>query len=486
YLSCGESAVIFLSSMDGFHWLSCHEWPGDLTPKLQAPRELKLRHSFPPQGGSSGKGTTLNYRSDVDLVLFLSCFPSFQDQAEHRGSVISFIEKRLTECSSSLAYSITVIPQRETTRVPRSLSFEVQPTRNSEAIGVDVLPAYDALTFPSCPQCDTSFFNLLRVSYSFSLPFENYFGCGRQWGHLYFLPRWWTNCARVLWLDYHLKPKYQNAALPPKYALELLTIYAWEIGTDKSDNFNLDEGFRAVMELLIEYEDICIYWTKYYDFQNETVRIYIKQPVILDPADPTNNLGSKKRWDLVAREAVRCLRQACCRTEDSSQGWNVQPARDVQVTVKKTGEEAWTLSVNPYSPIWKMKAEIRRTWGFSGQQRLSFQEPGGERRLLGSQQTLAYYGIFSKVSIRVLETFPPEIQVFVKDSGGQSKPYAMYPEDFIYVLKEKIEEAGGPYVEDQILTFQNRELWNYHRLSDLSVPSPAPFHPDHCDFRKHK
>lgn len=117
-----------------------------LTPKLQAPRELKLRHSFPPQGGSSGKGTTLNYRSDVDLVLFLSCFPSFQDQAEHRGSVISFIEKRLTECSSSLAYSITVIPQRETTRVPRSLSFEVQPTRNSEAIGVDVLPAYDALS----------------------------------------------------------------------------------------------------------------------------------------------------------------------------------------------------------------------------------------------------------------------------------------------------------------------------------------------------
>ncbi|XP_045647479.1 2'-5'-oligoadenylate synthase-like protein 2 isoform X1 [Ursus americanus] len=429
------------------------------------------------KGGSSGKGTTLNYRSDVDLVLFLSCFPSFQDQAEHRGSVISFIEKRLTECSSSLAYSITVIPQRETTRVPRSLSFEVQPTRNSEAIGVDVLPAYDALRH-FCPDSKPSpeiYEDLItsgappgEFSPSFT-ELQRHFVKSR--------PVKLKNLLRLVkyWYLKHLKPKYQNAALPPKYALELLTIYAWEIGTDKSDNFNLDEGFRAVMELLIEYEDICIYWTKYYDFQNETVRIYIKQqlkecrPVILDPADPTNNLGSKKRWDLVAREAVRCLRQACCRTEDSSQGWNVQPARDVQVTVKKTGEEAWTLSVNPYSPIWKMKAEIRRTWGFSGQQRLSFQEPGGERRLLGSQQTLAYYGIFSKVSIRVLETFPPEIQVFVKDSGGQSKPYAMYPEDFIYVLKEKIEEAGGPYVEDQILTFQNRELWNYHRLSDLQI-----------------
>lgn len=65
--------------------------------------------------------------------------------------------------------------------------------------------------------------------------------------------------------------------MPPKYALELLTIYAWEMGTDESENFNLDEGFIAVMELLRDYEKICIYWTKYYDFQNEVVRNFIKQ-----------------------------------------------------------------------------------------------------------------------------------------------------------------------------------------------------------------
>ena len=82
----------------------------------------------------------------MDLVLFLSCFPSFQDQAEHRASVISFIEKRLTQYGRSLAYSITMVPQRETTRVPRSLSFHVKARKNSEAIGVDVLPAYDALS----------------------------------------------------------------------------------------------------------------------------------------------------------------------------------------------------------------------------------------------------------------------------------------------------------------------------------------------------
>lgn len=127
------------------------------------------------------------------------------------------------------------------------------------------------------------------------------------------------------------------------------------------------------------------------------------------------------------------------------------------------------MSVDPYSPIWKMKTEIKRTFGLRGQQRLSFQEPGGARQLLSSQRTLAHYGIFSKVSIRVLETFPPEIQVFVKNSSGQSKPYAIHPDDSIYALKEKIEEAGGPYVEDQLLKFQNRKLRNHCSLSDLQI-----------------
>uniref|UniRef100_A0A8C0P566 2'-5' oligoadenylate synthase n=2 Tax=Canis lupus TaxID=9612 RepID=A0A8C0P566_CANLF len=284
------------------------------------------------KGGSSGKGTTLNYSSDVDLVLFLSCFSSFQDQAAHRRSIISFIKKRLIQHSKNLAYSITIVPQKETTRVPRSLSFQVQARKTSEVIGVDVLPAYDALghfssDFKPSPEIYEDLITSGGPPGEFSPSFtelQRHFvkSCPVKLKNLLrMVKHWYLQC---------LKPKYRNAALPPKYAFELLTIYAWEIGTDKSDNFNLDEGFRAVMELLLDYEDICIYWTKYYDFQNETVRIHIKQqlkecrPVILDPADPTNNLGSEKRWDLVAKEAARCLRQACCRTEDPSQGWHVQ------------------------------------------------------------------------------------------------------------------------------------------------------------------
>ncbi|XP_053445750.1 2'-5'-oligoadenylate synthase-like protein 2 [Nycticebus coucang] len=429
------------------------------------------------KGGSTGKGTTLNYSSDLDLVLFLSCFSSFQDQAQLRGVIISFIEQKLIHCSRSLAYNISVAQHRKRTGTPRSLSLQVQSRKKSRDIRVDLLPAFDALG-PFCPDSKPvpKIYEDLIISSGCPGEFSPSF-TELQRHFVKSCPPKLKSLLQLIkhWYLQHLKCKYRRVALPSKYALELLTIYAWEMGTNKSENFDMDEGLVAVMELLRDYKDICIYWTKYYDFQNDVVKNLIKQqlkecrPIILDPADPTNNLGRQKRWDVVAQEAVYCLRQACCTTVDPLEGWHVQRAKDILVTVKQTGEEAWILSVNPYSPIWKMKAEIKRKFGFIGQQRLSFQEPGGERQLLSSRLTLADYGIFSKVNIRVIETIPPEIQVFVKDSSGQSKPYAIDPNDSIRDLKGKIEEAGGPCVENQILKFHGRKLWNHRSLADLQI-----------------
>lgn len=61
--------------------------------------------------------------------------------------------------------------------------------------------------------------------------------------------------------------------LPPSaiYALELLTVYAWEQGC-RAENFDVAEGLRTVLGLIRQQEQLCVYWIINYNFENETVR----------------------------------------------------------------------------------------------------------------------------------------------------------------------------------------------------------------------
>lgn len=68
-----------------------------------------------------------------------------------------------------------------------------------------------------------------------------------------------------------MKPK---ASLPPKYALELLTVYAWEHGSG-TDDFETAEGFRTVLDLVIKYRQLCIFWTVNYNFEEEYIRMFL-------------------------------------------------------------------------------------------------------------------------------------------------------------------------------------------------------------------
>lgn len=74
-----------------------------------------------------------------------------------------------------------------------------------------------------------------------------------------------------------LKPQYPSADLPPKYALELLTIYAWEEGTGSCESFVMAEGFRTVLELLCQHREICIYWETYYSLQHSQIGAHVKE-----------------------------------------------------------------------------------------------------------------------------------------------------------------------------------------------------------------
>ncbi|XP_069353072.1 2'-5'-oligoadenylate synthase 1 isoform X5 [Eulemur rufifrons] len=113
--------------------------------------------------------------------------------------------------------------------------------------------------------------------------------------------------------------------LPQKYALELLTVYAWEQGS-REPGFMTAQGFQTVLKLVMNYRQLCIYWTSYYDSKTPEIGEYLKRqlkkprPVILDPADPTGNVGGgdPEGWRRLAREAETWLSFPCFKNWDGS------------------------------------------------------------------------------------------------------------------------------------------------------------------------
>uniref|UniRef100_A0A8C2MUW5 2'-5' oligoadenylate synthase n=1 Tax=Cricetulus griseus TaxID=10029 RepID=A0A8C2MUW5_CRIGR len=422
--------------------------------------------------GSFGNGTVLRSTTDVELVAFLSCFHSFQEEAKHHHTILRLMQKKMFYCQDLLDLGLDNLGVTE--GVPSGLIFTIRTRETWEPITVTIIPAYRALG-PSCPTSQLPpevYVNLIKANGypgNFSPSFSEL-----QRNFVKHRPTKLKSFLRLVkhWYQQYVRNKCPRANLPPFYALELLTVYAWEAGTQEDANFRLDEGLATVMELLQDHELICIYWTKYYTLQNPVIEDCVRrQPIILDPADPTHNVAEGYRWDIVAQRANQCLKQDCCydNSDTPIPSWTVKRAPDIQVTVEQWGHSDLILWVNPYEPISKLKEKIRRSRGYSGLQRLSFQEPGGPRQLLRSHCSLAYYGIFSHVHICLLDTISPEIQVFVKNPDGGSHAYAIHPFDFVLNLKQQIEDRRGFPSQEQQLEFQGRVLQDWFDFKSYDI-----------------
>ncbi|NXU10905.1 OASL2 protein, partial [Pardalotus punctatus] len=430
------------------------------------------------KGGSAGKGTALKNNSDADVVLFLSCLPSYQEQKMNRKGILDLIMIRLNACRESLQFDVYISEPKYKgpDNTPRSLSLTLSSSVTRESIDVDILPAYDALgqvTQDAPPNAEV-YVRLLRAC---SQPGE-FSPCFTELQKLFVkrYPAKLKNLLRLVkyWYKELLTPQYPNAHLPPKYALELLTIYAWEEGTDSCDCFVMAEGFRTVLELLCRHREICIYWEKYYSLQHREIGDHVKgllcspRPVILDPADPTGILGQDKDWNLMAQEAASCCHSLPCL--QNVRPWNVQPARPVTIEVMQLSGIKLSKYVSPYTTIRKLKEMIQQDWGIPPyMQRLAQQESGRSNIILQDCDTLAMHGIFYNTTLVLLQTELQKMQVFVKDHRNRTTTYMVLPTNTVWQLKEQIQARQGPSANEQRLTYGSRELDDQHTLEHYDI-----------------
>lgn len=62
--------------------------------------------------------------------------------------------------------------------------------------------------------------------------------------------------------------------MPPAYALELLTIFAWEKGCGK-EAFSLAQGLQTVLGLIRQHQHLCVFWTTNYGFEDPAVKQFL-------------------------------------------------------------------------------------------------------------------------------------------------------------------------------------------------------------------
>ncbi|KAH0502221.1 2'-5'-oligoadenylate synthase 1A [Microtus ochrogaster] len=263
------------------------------------------------KGGSSGTDTELKGRSDAELVVFVKNLTSFEDQLKRWGD---------EKWPDSLA-----------------LNFKLSSPELQQEVVFDVLLADDFLDGVSTdgrPKPDI-YKSLIQKCTSLGLEGE-FSTCFSELQRNFVKdrPPKLKNLIRLVKHWYQLCKEKLRKPLPPQYALELLTVYAWEQGSGVTE-FNTAQGFRTVLELVTKYTELRIYWTKYYDFQDQDIANWLHRqltrasPVILDPADPTRNVAGSNPvgWWLLAVEAVAWLDYSCVKNLDKSQvcSWAVSP-----------------------------------------------------------------------------------------------------------------------------------------------------------------
>ncbi|XP_006870571.1 PREDICTED: 2'-5'-oligoadenylate synthase 1 [Chrysochloris asiatica] len=312
------------------------------------------------KGGSSGKGTALRGRSDADLVVFLSHFTSFHEQLERRGMFIEEIRKQLEACQREKVFKVK-FEVHSRWQNPRVLSFSLSSQYLNQWVDFDVLPAFDALGqvtrgYRPDPQIYVQLISESFQGGEFSTCFTEL-----QRDFLKQRPPKLKSLIRLVKHWYQLCKEKLGKPLPPQYALELLTVYAWENGSNET-YFNTAQGFRTVLELVVDYKQLCIYWTQYYNFENSTVCKYLinklqePRPVILDPADPTGNVadGDPESWLRLAREACDWLTYPCFENSNWSpvKCWNVpvRPPPSCCPFPSTSCTQLGTWSWRPFSP----------------------------------------------------------------------------------------------------------------------------------------
>ena len=105
---------------------------------------------FPLQGGSFGRGTDLRGGCDAELVIFLNCFESYEDQGPRRAEILDDMRAQLESQWQDSVPGLTLnFPEQTMTE---ALQLQLVSPALESWMDVSLLPVFDAVG-EGCPAC---------------------------------------------------------------------------------------------------------------------------------------------------------------------------------------------------------------------------------------------------------------------------------------------------------------------------------------------
>ncbi|KAH0509088.1 2'-5'-oligoadenylate synthase 3 [Microtus ochrogaster] len=224
----------------------------------------------------------LQGRSDADLIVFLSCFHQFSEQGSHCVEVISEIRAQLEACQQKQKFDVKF--ENSNKKNPQVLSFSLtSQTLLDQIVDFDVLPAFNALG-----RSDADLIVFLSCFHQFS----------EQGSH----------CVEVI---SEIRAQLEACQQKQKFDVK------FENSNKKNPqvlSFSLTS--QTLLDQIVDFDVLPAFNALGGRRGDETDFEYNCRPIILDPADPTGNLGRNAHWDLLAQDAAACTSALCCMDKD--------------------------------------------------------------------------------------------------------------------------------------------------------------------------
>ncbi|XP_028407251.1 2'-5'-oligoadenylate synthase 3-like isoform X1 [Dendronephthya gigantea] len=246
------------------------------------------------KGGSLGKGTAVKGRCDIDLVMVLNEVEDAAELKENLPTIINDVIGKLRQNRAKLA----IIPN-SLTNARFLVKFSVQGEHGK--IDVDLLPTFKVTDLQSLyRKMKTDTHNKEYYSVALAEQQVDFFDdCPTKVKSLIRLVKYWKK---------KMVPDFSSGRrIPNSYLMELIIIHLWEENTDRDERFKTLKAFHGVMKTLNEYQSLNVIWTENYRITDIPYHVRCTRPLVMDPANPMNNVCEPFVWEEISMAAKEVL-----------------------------------------------------------------------------------------------------------------------------------------------------------------------------------